>query len=507
MLVAFMVVVLGMVAMQVAVQISALEFRYVAAFLGGVGILLVCLMLREHRRLFYFFLALFIMGIPFNLDLKLFYRNFHLGGAMGIDLSLSFICAVVLYGILLYERYLEPDIYYIKYNKILVWTQIIFMVAGVMTLVNAPDAVLVFYEMVKLTVLFFFSLLMMNLRDEKQLRTVLFFLSLGVLIQALLAFYQYKTGRSLGLKVFGEQPLVEQYLGFIASRATGTIGHPNILAYYFEILLPLLFSLFLVEERKLARLWYLLVLILGLGGLLVTLSRAGWMTIPLSFFAVFVMLVKDRWYQWRTIFEVFLGVTCLSTFFYYFFPIIEKRYLYEDYGSAATRIPLNRAAMSIIAQFPIFGVGLNNLAEVFRRYDTTGAATMITGTAPHVVHNLYLSVWTDMGTVGFTAFMLFLLAIFLVGWRLLSRVSRWKQGVLVGIMAGLLAHFLHGLVDPGFKSTLNISYLIYVLIGIIGGIGVMAEQERAKDELTNGREVRASVPTSPHHASAGARSP
>lgn len=507
MLVGLIVALLGLAAMQIAVQISVLERRYVAAFFGGIAVLFFCLMLREHRRLFYFFLALFVLGIPFNLDLKLFYRDYHLGGAMGIDLSLSFISACVLYGILLYERYQAPDTCRLQYNKILVWTQIVFMVAGVITLVNAPDAVLVFYEMVKLTVLFFFSLLMMNLRDEKQLRTVLFFLSLGVLIQALLAFYQYKTGRSLGLKVFGEQPLVAQYLGFTASRATGTIGHPNILAYYFEILLPLLFSLFLVEERKLAQLWYLVVLLLGLGGMLVTLSRAGWMTIPLSFFVVFVMLVKDRWYQWRTIFQVFLGVMCLSAFFYYFFPIIEKRYLYEDYGSAATRIPLNRAAMSIIAQFPVFGVGLNNLAEVFRRYDTTGAATMITGSAPHVVHNLYLSVWTDMGTVGFAAFMLFLLGIFVVGWRLLSRVSRWKQGVLIGIMAGLLAHLSHGLVDPGFKSTLNISYLIYVLIGIIGGIGIIDQRERAKGDRTNSGEVRATVPVSLPPASSGSGGP
>lgn len=478
-----MTVLLGLAAVGLAARISLLETRFMAAFVGGVGVLFVSLTLRDHRRLFYFFLALFVMGIPFNLDLKLFYRNYHLGGAMGIDLSLSFICATVLYGILLYERYQAPEMHRIRYNRSLVWTQVVFMLAGLMTLVNAHDAVLVFYEMVKLTVLFFFSLLMMNLRDEKQLRTVLFFLSLGVLTQALFAFYQYKTGRSLGLKVFGEQPLVEQYLGFAASRATGTIGHPNILAYYFEILLPLIFAVLLVEERKLAQIWYLLVLILGLGGMLVTLSRAGWATIPLSFFAVFVILVKDRWYRWRTVFEVVVGIACLSIFIYYFFPIIEKRYFYEDYGSAATRIPLNRAAMSVIAQFPIFGVGLNNMAEVFRRYDTTGAAMMITGSAPHVVHNLYLSVWTDMGTVGFAAFLAFLACIFLVAWRLLGQVSRWKQGVLVGIMAGLLAHLFHGLVDPGFKSTLNISYLIYVLVGLVGGIGIIDQREREGVDL------------------------
>jgi O-antigen ligase len=267
----------------------------------------------------------------------------------------------------------------------------------------------------------------------------------------------------------------------------------------------LLLSLFLVEERKTVRLWYFIALFLGLVGMVATLSRAGWMTLPLSFFTVFVLLVKDRWYQWRTVFEVFLGVVCLVAFFYFFLPTIEKRYLYEDYGSASTRIPLNRAAMSIISQFPVFGVGLNNLAEVFRRYDTTGGATMITGPSPHVVHNLYLSVWADVGTVGLAAFVLFLLSIFVVAWRQLSRVSRWRQGVLIGIMAGLLAHLFHGFVDPGFKSALNISYLIYVLIGLIGAIGFMSPQESPGESVVGDHRELSSLPAHTHQLPAGSR--
>jgi O-antigen ligase len=476
----------------VAIHVARLELRYLVAFIGAVMVLFVCLMIRERNRLFYFFLVLFVMGIPFNLDLHLFYRKFHLGGAMGIDLSLSFISAVVLYAILLYERYTNPDISRIHYNKTLMWTQILFMVAGLVSLVNAEDAVLVFYEMVKLTVLFFFSLLMMNLKDERQLRTVLFFLSAGVVAQALLALYQYKTGRSLGLKVFGEQALVQQYLGYMTSRATGTIGHPNILAYYFEILLPLLFALFLVEERKLVQSWYFLAVVMGVLGLLITLSRAGWITVPISFTLVFVSLLKDRWHHWRTIFQIFLGALCLIVFFYFFFPTIEKRYTFEDRGAASQRMPLNRAAMSIISQFPVFGVGLNNLGEVYRRYDTTGAATRIRGPAPHIVHNLYLAVWADVGTVGFAAFVVFLVSIFVVALRLLSHVSRWRQGVLIGILAGILAHLAHGFVDPGFRSTLNMSYLIYVLVGLIGAIGAIPKQETLTGSLENNNRLSSS---------------
>jgi hypothetical protein len=470
----------GAVSALIAAFLDVVQFRFMVAALAGMFILCVALSLGDRRRLSYFILAGFALGIPFNLDINLIYKTTHLGGAPGVEISLCLLSALALYSILVYEGVDLKHRFPFTSNATLVWAQILFAMAGVLSVINAYDRILVALELVRLVILFSFFFLVMNLGDEKRLRVLIFFLSVGVLSQSALSMYQYMTGSSLGLKIFGEKPLVAQYLGFLASRATGTIGHPNILAYYFEILIPLVFAMYLVEERRALRFWYLTVFAISLGGMFVTMSRAGWLTVPLLIPLVFFTLANGRLISRRTIVQILVGVFVAGVCFYVYYPRIERRYVYDDYGAAAARMPLNLAALSIIKQFPVAGVGLNNLGEVFRRYDTTGGAAILIGPAPHVVHNLYLAVWADVGTIGLLAFLWFLVSVFIVAGRLLPKVPRWQKGVLVGVTAGMLAHLIHGLFDPGFRSTLNISYLMYTFIGLVGAISLLHKKEEVR---------------------------
>jgi hypothetical protein len=475
-------VIVGALAALIAATVDLVHVRYLVATLAAMFLACVALSLGSSQRLSYFFLAGFALGIPFNLDMNFYYSKTHIGGASGVDISLCFVCAAILYFVLFYENASVTNRFPFTSNRTLVSGQVIFMMAGVLSLINAYDAILVFCELIRLVVLFSFFYLVMNLRDERRLRVLVFFLSVGLLSQSVLAVYQYVTGSTLGLKIFGEQPLIEQYLGAMISRATGTIGHPNILAYYFEILIPFVFAMYLVEERSSLRLWYLVVAGVSLGGMYVTMSRAGWLTIPLSIPLVFFMLSNGRLISRRTVAQILVGVLCVGVFLSMYYPRIERRYLHDDYGAAAARMPLNWAALSVIGQFPVAGVGLNNLGEVFLTYDTTGGAVKLyglLGSTTHVVHNLFLAVWADVGIVGLLAFLWIFFSTFLVAGRLLSKVPRWQKGVLIGVMAGIMAHLIHGLFDPGFRYALNMSYLMYTLIGLVGAISLLHRKERA----------------------------
>jgi hypothetical protein len=105
-----------------------------------------------------------------------------------------------------------------------------------LSLVNAEDWQLVLFELLRLVKLLVLSLVVTNLRDDRQLRVLLSVLAVGALVQGGLAVIQYRWGVALGLGLLGEKALVQQHLGYVVSRATGTIGHPNILAYFFELL-------------------------------------------------------------------------------------------------------------------------------------------------------------------------------------------------------------------------------------------------------------------------------
>ena len=133
---------------------------------------------------------------------------------------------------------------------------------------------------------------------------------------------------------------------------------------------------------------------------------------------------------------------------------------------------MNRAAFSIVKQFPVTGVGLNNLARVFRTYDTTGGSAVFSteGDVAHIVHNVYLWVWAETGTIGLIAFSGLFISSFYVGLKYLFKVDIWQRGILIGAVAGLMAHTIHGFVDPGFRILMSTSMLFYCLMGIIGAV-------------------------------------
>lgn len=462
--------VMGVGACMGAALISELQFKYILGVVVVIGLSFIALLLSNRERLFPFFLAIFALSIPFRVNLGFFYRP-HMGGAAGIDLSLSVACIIMLYVLTFFNQSKESGGGVFTANRLLCWTQIAFIMAGIISLVNATDYLFSLYELIRLAYLFLFFFLIMNLKEEKHLRLLIFFFSIGVLSQGVLAVIQYKTGMSLGLGMFGEQALLQQDIGYTFSRATGTIGHPNILAYYFEILLPLMFALVLVEHRKGVKLWYIIVTLAGLVGILTTLSRAGWLTIALSFSIVFLVLTRKKLFESKTVIGIVVASSIALVFFAFSFPTIVKRYTHDDYGSARSRVPVNMAALSVIKQFPVAGVGINNLGVVFERFDQTGGAQIFKDKGfMNVVHNMYLHVWSETGTIGLIAFLSMFLSALIVAARHVHKVGEWQSGVLIGIFAGLFAHMIHGLFDPGYRITMNISSIIYTLFGVIAAI-------------------------------------
>ena len=362
----------------------------------------------------------------------------------------------------------------------IVWASIIYMAVGILSLWSAPHPELVFLEEVRLAMLLVTMLVVMNFRHEELLRTFVFFLTVATCMQGALATAQYLSHSPLGMQMFGaEDKLVKLYIGVTETRATGTIGHPNVLGYYLESALPLPLALLLVERRPVLRFWYLVAFVATLAGLLVTLSRGAWLSVPVSCgFTLWVLYRKKVFRLGSGVGLSLMGVVLIA-FLYFALPTIERRFFRDDYASASMRMPLNYAALSIVSQYPVLGVGLNNFGEVFQDYDTTSYSKLFTekiATAysvssrpyKHVVHNLLLWVWVEVGTVGLVSFLWIFLAAFLVAWRVYRGADDWSRAVLVGCVAGMLGHLTHAQLDPGFRISPSVSMLFYSMFGLIG---------------------------------------
>jgi putative inorganic carbon (hco3(-)) transporter len=467
----------------IALKVSDLPTKY---YLGVVGLTMfmalaayvyLIISTQTKTRLICLFIVSFTLGIAFNLDYNFFYRSYV--GVTSIDLSVSLLSLVVLFGFFVYDARLSyGGNYHFHINGMIISSFLLYIAAGCLSIITAEYLDLSLLEIVRLLVLLFLVFVIMNLQDRKYIDVLLLCLSVDLVLESCIGLYQYKTGRMLGLQAFGEKEIILQNIGMVAKRATGTIGDPNIFGYFFEMLIPLTFAMFIAERRFTVKCWYFFATCLGCAGIYTTLSRGAWMTLPLSITLVFLIMFRGRFMRLSTFIWVWCAAFVFFSIIFVSFPVVYNRFTHDDYGSAETRKPLNEAAFSVIRQFPLFGVGLNNMAMVFKKYDTTGYSRMFVG-KNHVVHNMYLQIWTEVGTVGVVAFLLMLIMAIYNGFYHLYRVPYWDRGILAGLTAGILAQGMHAMVDPGFKTMMNMSMLFYTYIGLIGALSIIYRNEKA----------------------------
>ena len=475
----------GILASLLAINVASLPLKFSVAIVGGGIGFVALLLLGSFDRMRIVLVIAVAFGLSVSLDVSFMHNLYapdtfvtRVGGAQAITVSLAFL-GIITYALISFiEHIFKGNLNWkLRYHITLITMQLLFMVSGILTLSNALDSLSVIYEEIRLLTLLICSLVVMNM-PRRHIEVLLVTIAVSVCIQTLIAGAQWATGSALGLGIFGEEQLVKESINMeVSHRATGTIGHSNILAYFYEITGPLMFAMMLWARNWWLRIIFFAAVCATAAGMLFTLSRAAWLTVPFTFSAVFVAVYRHRIWRLNTAIWVLILLLVAAIGLVYALPIILERILGDDAGSLSHRMPLNYAAWSIIEQFPMIGVGLNNFASSFGIYDTTSYSRLFLD-HDHVVHNMYLLVLGEVGVLGFIPFLGLFLSSFWVALEVVKRGDSWQGAVAIGAACGLLAHMIHGLFDPGFKLNLTISQLIYVQIGIIGNLALSLPPKR-----------------------------
>jgi O-antigen ligase len=460
---------LGVAAASGALALSGLETRYLVAIMVVIVAAGAMLLLGSAARARAVMIVAIVLGLSVGLSISFLshrttagtYVPF-VGGAEGITLSLS-ICGCL--GYIVTDR-MDPMRRRWRICPLLFWSPILFMAASLPSLLNAIDPTLSVLEEIRLASLLLIMVVVMNLTG-REVRLYTQVLAASVILQASLVVVQWTTGQSLGMTVLGEAQLTEAQVAYESVlRPTGTLGDPNIVAYFFEITGPIVLALAYAARSGRERAIFIVAVMSALVGAALTLSRAAWLLLPFGCAIVALAIPRRRPVTFRTLFCVCGGLLLAAPLIIAVWPMIAGRLFGDDAGSGGHRLPLIAAAWSVLSQFPTFGAGLNNFAIAFERLDLTGYSRVFVG-VDHVVHNLHLLVWTEVGTVGFIAYLWYFGSGFLAAFRLRT-AEPWARAVAFGTAAGLLCHLLHGLVDPGFKLSLTISQLIAAQMGLLG---------------------------------------
>ncbi|HNR67374.1 MAG TPA: O-antigen ligase family protein [bacterium] len=429
----------------------ALAFPFVALISGNV------------RRFLLFSLC---FTLPIQIDVNFIHLFEEQAGAstMGVALRDIFVLLMLGYGIIQSaKKTVKPA----KFYTALAFPAVLYFEAALLSLLWAPRLDLATLELVQMAkVMLLFWVVAYQLQDQRDLELCCWALALALGGQSLIALMQYISGNTLGLAFLGEMQIEGEMVTSL-QRVGGTLGHPNRLSWFLEILLPLTLGLVLLARTRIA--WYtaLVSFILGCSAMILTGSRGGWIStlVALTFFMV--IAVKCHRMQSRQVFQLALfSAVVLVIVSFLFTEQLENRIFGDDHGSAMGRIPTFQIAFNLIQDNPVGGVGINNYAVVMRKYNDT-ILGMRFSTIRRPVHNMYLLITGETGLIGLAAFLFLIFSLVRCLWRSVHSPNMAVSIIAISLLSGILAFLLHGFVDKHPPGGYPLFYIILALTAVL----------------------------------------
>jgi O-antigen ligase len=260
-------------------------------------------------------------------------------------------------------------------------------------------------------------------------------------------------------------------------RATGTFLCPNHLAGYLEMLLPLSLAYTLTGRFN-----HVMKILLGYAslamftGIVVTVSRGGWLACGLSLIVLFVVFFQQRDYRLQGLLAVGAFALIASVFFL-------KARLSHNRQTQLTqaaivedgRLLLWKPAIRMWQDHFWWGIGPGHFDYRFRGYRPETSELQW---RPERVHNDYLNTLADWGTLGFllvaTAWGLFYWGVFR-SWKYVQRSQgdltskrSNKSSLVLGGAVGLLAVLLHSVVDFNMHIPSNAILAVTLTALVVG---------------------------------------
>lgn len=395
-----------------------------------------------------------------------------------VDINLSDVLTLTLLLVLLAKLALRRTT--IRFVPQIMIPALAWVVSSALSLLAARDSQLAVIQLMTMGKLLLFGWVVANsVEDEGDLNWVISGLMLALFFEGLVGTFQGVTGRPLGLDFLTETSAVgkEQLSVGLVNRVQGTIGHPNAYAMYLATGIPFALAFLFSRARRSSKALAGIPLLFGCLALLYTLSRSGWINFLLIFGIVLTLAVRRKRISLGAAvliagiaFLILLGLTLFGPDF------ILSRLTSSDRGSAYSRITQAKAALAIIKDHPLWGVGLNNYAQVSFAYDPTGFATW--RGAPFV-HNVFLLIAAETGLIGLAAFLVFLAILLVEAWQIIHRAPNetvWVAGV--GAFAALVALIAHSMVDYALLGSLQTITQFWLLAGLCAALSPRVAHEQ-----------------------------
>ena len=299
---------------------------------------------------------------------------------------------------------------------------------------------------------FIYLLIALFLDDWRSLKPIFAALLIVGLLVSAHALWQYFTGDLSRVGFISSTGAVEY-------RVASFFPHPNQLAGFVVIFVPLSVGLYSVFESRLVKAACVVLPLLALPAAIVTYSRG----VLVALVALVLVLARSK-RAWPAIAAAAVLVVLLA-------PSAWQDRVADagrlDRPEIATRLDFWDAALSMFQAQPVLGVGLNSFDVAYVDLDTTGR-TFLPGSGlapPESAHNLYLNTLAEQGLVGIAALFLLILA----AGRMVLALRRSSDPRIRNFGLGLLGAGIALLVSNLFDVTFvdpKTSMLVWTLLGV-----------------------------------------
>lgn len=233
-------------------------------------------------------------------------------------------------------------------------------------------------------------------------------------------------------------------------RAVAFFSHPNFYALWstplLAFLIPDLAEKLQTKSYKLkATLWAL-----GCIGLLLSLSRAGWLGLAAALTAYLVFAASNKFRKASLVIVIVTVIIVSLT------PNLRYRFLLPFYGekSAVSRFSLWDTGVKAVKESPVLGLGLTGFGQNWNQLNTD--PNLDTHNFPH---NIFLNFWIEIGLMGLLSF------IGLVGLVIYNGFKNRHDVFKFGAALFILALLTQGQLDnPYFKNDLAIIFWIIMAL-------------------------------------------
>lgn len=226
----------------------------------------------------------------------------------------------------------------------------------------------------------------------------------GSILQSIVAIGQYIANHSLGLKWLGESVLEPAATGVPVVildgerqlRAHGTLPHANILGGYLAVSLPWIWMVYLTNKQPIIKWLAGGSLVIGAGALFLSFSRSAWLAGGVAAVILLIWLgcqMPKFKIHWAT----GVAILAIGLVIYSQWGAITSRFSPDQVSlekeSVMSRLDQWRQFKSVLADHPVFGVGVGQYTLYLAKQDVSKVGWRYDSDFPGWAYNLSHPVW------------------------------------------------------------------------------------------------------------------